>query len=78
MLKVLDYSKVYGTQDRDDTILVVKLAPHDSHHSQQVGNPVVVNQSNREHFEAKDMVVVQMPNNPGHSGSEESPKVITV
>ena len=75
-LKVLDYGKVYGTQDRDDTILVAKLVPLDFGDSQQTANgAIVVNRPNREYFEEKDMVVVQPPNGPGASGSEEGQKI---
>ena len=35
MMKLLDYVKVNGTQDRDDTILVAQIIPHASHNSSQ-------------------------------------------
>jgi len=76
MLKVLDYSKLYGTQDRDDTMLVAKLVPQDFGDSQQMANgAIVVNRPYRGHFEEKDMVVVQPSNGPGASGSEEGSKI---
>jgi len=35
MMKLLDYVKVNGTQDRDDTILVAQIIPHAAHNSSQ-------------------------------------------
>jgi len=76
MLKVLDYTQAYGSQDRDDTILVAKLVPPHSDDSQRMEGPgaaLVVDQHDTEYVEAKDIVVAQAPHSPGASGSEEGP-----
>ena len=60
MMKILDYSKVNGTQDRDDTMLVAKIVPYHSNASQSMKGPKsnsVVDEPNGEHFEARDIVV---------------------
>ena len=35
MMKILNYDKVNGAQNRDDTILVAQIVPHVSHNSSQ-------------------------------------------
>jgi hypothetical protein len=35
MMKILNYGKVNGAQDRDDTTLVAHIVPHASHNSRQ-------------------------------------------
>ena len=70
MMKVLDYEKVNGTQDRDDTILVAQILPRTGEKSQpneQDVAPVVgENGSNANYFGSKDIVVTQLHHQPGH------------
>lgn len=70
MMKVLDYEKVNGTQDRDDTILVAHIIPRNSAGSiQRDGQDTIVgdNASNGAYFE-KDVIVAQLHNKNAHHG----------
>lgn len=76
MMKILDYDKVNGTQDRDDTILVAKIIPHDSNASQPREGPNgAIVRPDGEHFEAKDLIVAPVSGSPGALNTEERPKV---
>jgi hypothetical protein len=71
MMKVLDYEKVNGTQDRDDTLLVAQIIPRSSEtnqHEAQDGATVVAAAavSNGHYFDQKDIIVSQVHHNPGH------------
>jgi len=64
MMKVLDYDKVNGTQDRDDTILIAKIIPRpDSSSGGSTAATVVENDEGKENgtanyfVSAKDIVV---------------------
>lgn len=64
MMKVLDYDKVNGTQDRDDTILIAKIIPRpESSSGGSAAATVVENDEGKEngtanYFDsAKDIVV---------------------
>lgn len=72
MLKVLDYEKGYGTQDRDDTMLVAKLVPYPS--DGPIGDHMI-NQANGEYFKGKEFILAQAAKTPGALGAEEGREV---
>ena len=74
MMKVLDYGKVNGTQDRDDTMLVAKIVPYHPDVSQPMEGPIadcIVNQPNGTCFEAKEIVLAQVSKRPSALSAEE-------
>ena len=73
MMKVLDYGKVNGAQDRDDTILVAKIVPHHSNVSKTSESPV--NQPNGNGFGVNDIIISQISKSPDALGLEEGPRV---
>jgi hypothetical protein len=72
MMKVLDYEKGYGTQDRDHTMLVAKLVPY--HSDGPIGDHMV-NQANGEYFKAKEFILAQVARTPGALSAEEGRQV---
>ena len=62
MMKVLEYSKVNGTQDRDDTMLVARIvsSAQPSLPSEGGDGATVVDQSNGEYLEPKEVRVMQV------------------
>lgn len=74
-MKVLDYGKVNGTQDRDDTMLVAQLVPYHSDASQSMEGDHIVNQPNGEYFKAKEIVLAQVSKTPGALSAEEGRQV---
>ena len=73
MMKVLDYSEVNGAQDRDDTILIVKIVPHPSNISQP--REAVVYQQTENDFGANNIVISQLSMTPDALAPGEGQKV---
>jgi aquaporin rerated protein, other eukaryote len=80
MMKVLDYDKVNGTQDRDDTLLIahiIQREPHDSQNSDRsngtastVVNPGQGVGNNKEDF-VENILVKEMKNQSGPLSPDE-------
>ena len=77
MMKVLDYDKVNGTQDRDDTILVAHIMPRpetSSSGSASSGVATVVQNGGRgNYFDSKDIVVSEVKHGSGPMSPAEGP-----
>jgi hypothetical protein len=77
-MKVLDYSKVNGTQDRDDTMLVAKIVPYHSDASQPTEGPSddrIANQPKGAYFETKEIVLAQVSKSSDALCAEEGRQV---
>jgi Major intrinsic protein len=80
MMKVLDYDKVNGTQDRDDTLLVAHIIQRQSQDPQNSGysnsaastvvNPTQGAGNNKDYF-VEDIVVKEMKNQSGPLSPDE-------
>jgi len=79
MMKVLDYDKVNGTQDRDDTILVAHVMPRPETSSGSsttatvVENGEVRGRPSKNYFDAKDIVVTEVKSGAGPMSPVEGP-----
>jgi hypothetical protein len=80
MMKVLDYDKVNGTQDRDDTLLVahiIQRQPQDSQssdHSNGTASTVVntgQGVGNSKEYFVEDILVKEMKNQSGPLSPDE-------
>jgi hypothetical protein len=63
MMKVLDYDKVNGTQDRDDTILVAHIMPRPATSSSSTDSAAVatvVDGNRPQYFDQKDLIVSEV------------------
>jgi aquaporin related protein len=77
MMKVLDYDKVNGTQDRDDTILVAHIMPRPessgSGSASSAVATVVENGGRGDYFDSKDIVVSEVKPGSGPMSPVEGP-----
>jgi hypothetical protein len=70
LMKVLDYEKVNGSQDRDDTLLVAQIIPrHETSVPEDAlhDGPKVVGENGNQgdYFDNKEIIVTQV-HKPGH------------
>jgi hypothetical protein len=78
MMKVLDYDKVNGTQDRDDTILIARIItrPESSSGSASGSSAVatvVENGGRGNYFDSKNIVVSEVKSGSGPMSPIEGP-----